>query len=341
MAFDFNMPRFNTQQLLACAPGLTHNTFKQWLTRDAVRLSAGLDIGRGKRPQYRGIDAAQVALRHALSGHGLVQEKFAYVWMQVETRIRTRWTPLGSLKKQPMAVFLYLHPLSGELHSREVCEAEPRSLVTDSNEVPEFHLYFRVDRFLDRLVERMERVLAGMPAEKPLTPADSAKWSNDFAIDEAGQRVLVGLSLEETRRYLLLEQQRQNGELPADARVDHRALDQKHNVAWAKRVVSLPQLDASLDHTGQWENRNGTRALIGLTADETEESLTLSARSLAYRRSDFMPRLSDEESDRLEQLTMQIQRATFLATQRHPEPQGFIQRVFGRSDAPQPKKGNK
>lgn len=163
MAFDFDMPRFSTQQLLACAPGLTHNTFKQWLNRDALSLSDGLDIGRGKRPTYRGTDAVQVALRHELSGNGLVQEKFGYIWQLVAARMRTRWTPLGALQKGPVAYFLYLHPLSGELHTRPVCESEPGSLATDSEDVPNFHLYFRVDRFLDRLIERMERVLAGLP----------------------------------------------------------------------------------------------------------------------------------------------------------------------------------
>lgn len=151
--------------------------------------------------------------------------------------------------------------------------------------------------------------------------------------------MLVGLSVEESQRYAALFVQREAGDLPADVLAEFRGLDQKHQLAWATRVMAQPRINPDVDYNKQWEDRDGTRLMVGLTAEETDAALRLGARELAYRRSDFIPRPSDDERAWLEQLTNKARTACLLQQYPPAAPQpGLIQRLLGRNDARPPKK---
>jgi hypothetical protein len=288
MAIDFDLPQFSTQELLACSPGLSHDTFKQWLKRRAVSLSVGEEIGRGRRPMYRGHDVAQVALRYELSNFGIFSNKFVFVWQIVQGRLIARHTGLANFNPGPISAFFHIHPDSGELMFLQFSEASGEgSDAIDEKSIPDVHLLIRIDRFIDRLVERMERVKAGLPAKEPIKRIEAENWSGDFSVDADGNRVLIGLTRAESEEYVsLMEFVAENRASEAQSN-RYAELDSKHAYAKAWREVSRrPKTDED-DIMRAWStDDHGARVMAGLTNEETEEFIRLSARDLAHRMSD-------------------------------------------------------
>lgn len=302
MPFDFDLPQFSTQELLACSPGLNHETYKQWLKRNSVQLSVGESIGKGRRPQYRGFDVVQVALKHALSSHGEFFTKSHFIWHLVQGRLIARQTGLAAMSPGPMSAFFYIHPLSGELMQliiSETADGDPEAI--NRPEVPDLHLFFRIDRFIDRVVERMQRVKAGLPAVEPVRPEDAQNWVSEWSVDEAGNRVLVGLSREETAELARLSIKMEKGKLKEEEytsvkdRFDY--LDAKHVKARATRLASNKPIDDDADVMRAWTNdADGNRVRVGLTKAENDEYEALSARSLESRlNEDAFPWASVDE----------------------------------------------
>ncbi len=174
--------------------------------------------------------------------------------------------------------------------------------------VPDLHLFFRVDRFIDRIVERMERVKSGLLAEELIKQDEAENWTGDFSVDADGHRVLIGLTRAESEEYTNLMA------LVADDRASEAQLN-RYGELEAKHVYARAWRDASRKPQGDdddfmraWSTDDrGARVMIGLSADETEEFIKLNARDLANRMSEHcLPWASVEEmhqeNDRLLQL---------------------------------------
>jgi hypothetical protein len=316
MAIDFDLPQFSTQELLACSPGLNHDTFKQWLKRRVVSLSVGEEIGRGRRPMYRGYDVAQVALRHELSNFGVLAHKFGFIWQVVRGRLIARHTGLASLNPGPISAFFHIHPDSGELMFMQFSESSGEgSDAIDEKSIPDLHLLIRIDRFFDRLIERMERVKAGLPAKEPIEQNEAENWSGDFSVDADGTRVLVGLTRAETEEYVILMP------LVADARASeaqlqrYGELDAKHAYARAWRDASRKPKTDKDDFMRAWTtDDSGAKVMLGLSADETDEFIRLVARDLAHRMSEYcFPWASVEEMHQENKRWLQLQDKHHLA----------------------------
>lgn len=310
MSFDFDLPQFATQELLACAPGLNHDTFKQWLKRRAVSLSVGENIGRGRRPLYRGSDVVQVALRHELSNFGTFSYKFNFIWQMVHGRIIARQTGLAAFTPGSLSAFFYLDPHSFQLMQIVVSE-ESDDAPDGINEksVPDLHLFFRVDRFIDRIVERMERVKAGLPAVEPITQAEAENWTGDFSVDADGHRVLIGLTRAESEEHVRLMA------LVADDRASeaqlnrYGELESKHVYARAWRDASRKPKTDKDDFMRAWSTDDGgAKVMLGLSADETDEFIRLTARDLAHSMSEYcFPWASVEEMHQENKRWLQLQ----------------------------------
>src|SRR3954466_990871 len=124
MQFDLEAPQFLTAELLACVPGLGGDAFKQWLQRRTVVLSAGENIGRGRKPVYRGADVIQVAAIHELIRQGMQTSKATLAWQTVlqgrliswRTGLATHDPPYGR------SVFFWVNPETGELIAQQFSE---------------------------------------------------------------------------------------------------------------------------------------------------------------------------------------------------------------------------
>lgn len=319
MSFDFDLPQFNTQQLLACSPGLNHETFKQWLKRDAVLLSVGSEIGRGRRPLYRGVDVLQVALRHDLTSYGAFTTKFRFIWDLVNGRIIARQTGLIAINPGPISTFLHLHPRSGELMALTVSESDEQDpIAINEKDVPDLHLFLRIDRFIDRMVERMERVKADLPAVEPIKTEDTKNWTGEWSVDEAGERVLVGLTRKETEELAGLGQLVVRNQASKEQTDRYHELDVRHVEARAWRMASQkPERDED-DFFRKWiVDDHGVKVMVGLTAEETEEYIRLQARDLASRMSDHcFPWGSVEEMRREKSRSLKLNNKHESARQR-------------------------
>lgn len=210
--FDADQTTFTTQELLACIPGLTHATFKKWLRSEALLLSVGRDIGKGRRPKYRISDVVQVACAFELSRQGILVSKFALIRQIVQGRLTAIESGMAQMSGGPVAYAFWAHPVTGELMG---CGFE-ETAEDDQIQLPAVFVLFRVDQFILGLFERMRRVKAGEPAISPDDPFyqiapkffghDRAFYEQMGAIDtdEQGREKLRGLTYEETAQYFRL-----------------------------------------------------------------------------------------------------------------------------------------
>lgn len=237
---------------------------------------------------YRGTDAVQVALRHDLTPHGLFATKFHLIWqLLVKPRIIARQTGLAVINPGPVSAFLYIHQHTGELMQLVVSESDGDPAAINEKNVPDLHLFLRIDRFLDRMVERMERVKAGLPAEEPIKKDETENWSGDFSLDADGQRVLVGLTRAESEELVGLMQLMSDDRTTEEQSSRYHELDSKHVYGRARREASRrPKTDED-DFRRAWAtDERGSRVMVGLSAEETEEYIRLTAKELAYSMSE-------------------------------------------------------
>jgi hypothetical protein len=200
--FNFDLPQFTTQEMLSCIPGLNHETFKQWLKRRVVLLSVGENIGSGRRPLYRGSDVVQVAAIFELARQGLLVSKAKFICDVVRGRVIAKQTGLAAHVPNKIVCFFYLHPVSGDLMASTLSEDEE----PDRNplELADVQVVFAVDRFIDRIVGRMERLKAGQSVLEHIEPAPKDEYGDFMRIwdfDADGNKVLVGLTRAETEWY--------------------------------------------------------------------------------------------------------------------------------------------
>lgn len=272
MSMDLDEPQFTTQEMLACIPELNHETYKQWLKRGTLHLITS--VGRGKRPLFPGMDVLQVATAAELTRNGAITlNKLVFLWPVVRGRALAWMT---GYRGGEAVLILYIDPTTGELGVVPVIEdAEPPEAALDAPSVPDMLTMFRVDRFIGRMVTRMERVKAGLPAEEPPAPPETG----EFAHDEQGRRVLVGLSLAETHELVALL--RDDDELTADQAARRDELDARHMAARIYREMRRPP---EHDEMLAWDtDRDGNKAMVGLTAEETDELARLTAKNMASR----------------------------------------------------------
>jgi hypothetical protein len=161
MSFDLGIAQFDTQEMLACIPGLSHKTYRQWVERGVVLLSTGPTIGRGRRALFRGTDVIQVAFFHEMARQGMYVSKSKFMWGVVNGAMLKRQFPPVGYKPNSAAMFS-LHPETGELLYRLVHEDSPDEDPAGLNrpDAPDFVLLFRTDRFIDRMIRQMEQVKA-------------------------------------------------------------------------------------------------------------------------------------------------------------------------------------
>ncbi|MFO1126349.1 MAG: hypothetical protein U1E25_14465 [Methylocystis sp.] len=294
--FDFDAQQFSTQQLLACSPGLNHETFRQWLRRGVISMS--VELGSGKRPLYRGHDVLQVALRHELTNFGVFAHKFHFIW-QVAVRPRVVSRQIG-MSDSRISVFFWIDPRSCELMLAQLSETgDANSERLDAESVPDAHLFFRVDRFIDHVVQRMERVKAGLPAVEPITQEEAERWSGDLSVDEDGNKIFVGLSKDESFELLSL-MELVSKDRASDMQVSrYHELDNKHVLAKAYRFATKRPNDDE-DWNRAWiTDERGVRLMVGLSPEETDEFIALNIKTVAHTlKSDFFPWASHEEEDR-------------------------------------------
>lgn len=289
LPFDFDQPQFSTKELLECVPGLNPETYKQWLKRDEIHLTAADEMGRGKRVQHTGTDVVQVATRYVLIPHGQFVAKFPFIWPVVRGRIIARQTGLIAAEPGPMSALFYLHPTTGDLHMNNFSESEGVNFAALADPaVPMLQLMFGIDRFIDRMVEQMRHVKAGTKSETP--PTARQPLPNGLEYDAAGNVVLVGLTLDETQLYVAMEKfLDENGTFSseteeADFFGSFAPLDRKHAFAMAQKLHEKADGDKESDFMRRWvKDEKGNFLLAGLTAEETKEFQDISIKDWAER----------------------------------------------------------
>jgi hypothetical protein len=215
MQFDLEAPQFLTAELLACVPGLGGDAFKQWLQRRTVVLSAGENIGRGRKPVYRGTDVIQVAAIYELTRQGMMASKATLAWQTVLQGRLIAWRTGLAMHDPPYGrgVFFAIHPDTGELIAQEFSEGVDEQTHLDHPDAPDVLILFRIDRFIVRMIERMQRVKAGEAVGEAKAPRSPYEESLDYlqslgrvVKDQHGNRLVIGLSEEETREYVIISE---------------------------------------------------------------------------------------------------------------------------------------
>lgn len=287
--FDFDQPQFSTKELLECVPGLNPETYKQWLKRDEIHLTAADEMGRGKRVQHTGTDVVQVATRYVLIPHGQFVSKFPFIWPVVQGRIIARQTGLITTDPGPISAMFYLHPTTGELRNNSFSESDGVNFAALADPaVPTLQLMFGIDRFIDRMVEQMQHVKAGTKAANP--PTARQPLPDDLEYDAAGNVVLAGLTLAESQQYATMAKFLDDGGKFSDESEKSGfyavfvPLDRKHALAKAVKLIDKANSDKDGDFMRRWmKDRDGNYFRVGLTVAETEELRELDIKKWADR----------------------------------------------------------
>lgn len=227
-------PRFSRQQMLACVPGLSEEVFKQWIVRSVVAFTDDAPMGKGRRRLYTPADVIQVATLHEMARQGIMVSKAVLVWHLVRGRlIALAHPPLAG--ELGYAVALAIHPTTGELVSRTFIEGEAPFDPND-DDAPDVMVLFRVDRFIARMRDRMDAILADKPAAPPPNPTrnEEPDFFRRWATDGEARRVLVGLTAEETAEY---ERTRDADASDYDAKDRYLELHDKHEAARLQRLM--------------------------------------------------------------------------------------------------------
>lgn len=156
--FDFNEPAFSTAALLRCIPGLSHEAFKAWVHRGSVRLSSGKHTGT-RAPQHavhRGSDVLQVATLFELARVGGLLSKAEYIWDVVRGRMLAR--QYGSNEPGANTAIFCLDDRGSLVMRMFRDEDGDEGANLDAPDAPSTFLVFRIDRFIDAMVRRMEAV---------------------------------------------------------------------------------------------------------------------------------------------------------------------------------------
>lgn len=228
-------PSFTRQQMLACVPGLSEEVFKQWIIRGIVFFTDDAPMGKGRRRLYTPADVIQVATLHEMSRQGIMVSKAVFVWHIVRGRlIALAHPPLAG--ELGYSTALAIHPTTGELISRTFIEGEAAFDLND-DDAPDVLVLFRVDRFIARMLARMDAIQSDKPTAPPPTPTRNQERDADrrWAADGDGRRVLVGLTPEETVEY---ERARDADAWDHDAKDRYLELDDKHRAAWLQRLMN-------------------------------------------------------------------------------------------------------
>lgn len=186
------------------------DTFKQWIQRQTVMLSNRDSVRRGRTPVYRGTDVIQVAAIFELTQQGMMTSKAALAW---QTAIQGRliaWRSGLAMHDPPygVGVYFWLRPETDELIAQPFSEGGDDPL--EHPDAPDVLILFRTDRFILRMIERMQKVKSGKPAVEPKPLQQSSPflgWPDLEAhgkldTDDQGRKVMIGLTHEETIEYL-------------------------------------------------------------------------------------------------------------------------------------------
>jgi hypothetical protein len=203
-------PEFTTHQMLACAPGLAAETYNQWLNRGVVILREEAAPGRGRRRLYSPRDVVQIATIWEMVRQGFPPSKARQIWLVTESRLITRTSPAPGEAFDAVLLFC-MNPQTGELvlrfdHEGGIASRAEGEDEGDETDVPDVFTLVRVDRFVARVLARMDaiRQQAARPREPDPVAGDDPDPMRAYDQDSAGRRVLVGLTLAETSEYLTL-----------------------------------------------------------------------------------------------------------------------------------------
>lgn len=269
-------PKFSTHQVLSSIPGLGAPAMKQYIARGHVNLVSAATRGRGKASLYPAIDVIQIAAIMEFSDSGFPLVKFRYFWNVIESRIRGLFS--GFVKQtEDKSLIFYIDRSTLELYCGDA-EDEAGSL--DGPTVPNTLMVFRVDRFIRQMLDRMDRVAKGRPAEDPIPDPESG----DFARDKLGNRTLVGLTYDESVEFIRLAEVKNP---TADQLKRRDYLDFRHHKAKYLRADQPPKRPED-DFFLKWtKDDDGNDVLIGLNKDETSEYLDLTCTDLAERSVEY------------------------------------------------------
>lgn len=228
-------PSFTRQQMLACVPGLSEEVFKQWIIRGIVSFTDDAPMGKGRRRLYTPADVIQVATLHEMSRQGIMVSKAVFVWHIVRGRlIALAHPPLAG--ELGYSAALAIHPTTGELVSRTFIEGEA-AFDPNDDAAPDVLVLFRVDRFIARMLARMDAIQSDKPTAPPPNPTrtEDPDYFRAWATDAADRRVLVGLTAEETEEY---ERTRDADAWDHDAKDRYLELHEKHEAARLQRLMN-------------------------------------------------------------------------------------------------------
>ncbi len=158
--FNWAAPVGGTAELLACIPGLKPDTFRKWQQRD--RLTRRGDLGPGHRKVWHAEDVLEAAIAFECSAFPMLQDEPLLARSLAQTGMVVRMYPKPGAVLDRLLVF-YREAASGRICYRDFKESDGAAidLAFDSPEAPDVFLMFRVDRFIDRLAERIAAIAPG------------------------------------------------------------------------------------------------------------------------------------------------------------------------------------
>ena len=207
LSIALDVPQFSQKELLVCAPGLPQATLKQWIERHVIYLSVPLNPGRGRRPLYRGKDVLTVAATCALVQQGIPPGKAHIAISQIFTpRVNQR---LAGDESGPWSAFLCFATGTGDLHAMPFIEGKDNQKMREtltSADVPEVQIYFQMDRLIDRVCDCLQSLLDDSfiyttAGDLKSTVNADRDFLRKWDLDEHGNKILVGLTFEESKEY--------------------------------------------------------------------------------------------------------------------------------------------
>lgn len=236
-------PQF-TQPEVEAATGLTKNQVTGWLDRNLIKLAGRHNPGKGHRRLFAGRDVILLASAQTLSGLGLPVRVASLIADTVYTRATSLL--MGLAQRHGFRQIIYPLPGGDFQFLSFYDDEEPEA--ADEDSVFAF-IIFAVDKLIVQTLTALNDIITTGEAS-PRRKLSAAKPEPDpdplrlWDTDDAGNHVLVGLTVDETREYVEHIQGLVNDDHVSDpTEGDHRylELDEKHEKARIKRLFGPPK----------------------------------------------------------------------------------------------------
>ena len=169
MAFDLDLPQFDTQELLACVRGLKAGTLRKWEhdgEAGGVVLSTAKTRSQGIPSPRTGRDILQVAVTHEFRRQTIFAGNTRAIWEVVDTRLKKRF---GQGCEERVAAFFHVTRGDNLLQAMFVDERkftlagldeiERWQVREDDGDDFPVRVLFRMDQFIDDIIGRMEMLI--------------------------------------------------------------------------------------------------------------------------------------------------------------------------------------